>query len=244
MRVLLSGKNLQEITPLLGPYEVDIVDHDPDLIICHGGDGALLGAERKYPGIPKFPIRDAATAPVCEEHDCESRLESLFTDTARRAELIKLSGSVGDQQLISTNDIFLHNHERVSALGYRVWIDDELYAREIIGDGVGIATPHGSTAYYRSITHSVFRVGLGLAFSNSTEVVNHLVLPEECVVRIRILRGPAIMVGDNAPESLRLAEGDEAVIHKISDKAIVLGLNEFMCRRCRQLRHKDKYKSA
>jgi NAD+ kinase len=243
MKVLLSGKNLDDLIPLLEPYKVDIVNNNPDLIICHGGDGALLGAEREYPGIPKFPIRDAATAPVCEDHNCETRLKSLFSNTAPQTELIKLSGSVGEQKLIATNDIFIHNHERVSALRYRVWINDELYAREIVGDGVGMATPHGSTAYYRSITHSIFRVGLGLAFSNSTEVVNHLVIPDDSVVRIRILRGPAIMVGDNAPERIHLTEGDEAVIRKISDKAVVLGLEEFMCRRCRQLRHKDKYKA-
>ncbi len=243
MKVLLSGKNLEDVIPLLDAYDAEIVTNNPDIIICHGGDGALLGAERDYPGIPKFPIRDAATAPVCPEHNCLNRLESLFKDQAKLTELIKLSGAVGDQELISTNDIFIHNHERVSALRYRVWIDDELYAREIVGDGVGMATPHGSTAYYRSITHSTFRVGLGLAFSNSTEVVNHLVIPDNSIVRIRILRGPAIMVGDNSPIQLRLEEGDEACIRKTTDRAVILGLEEFMCRRCRQLRHKDKYKA-
>lgn len=242
MKVLLTGKNLHEIEPLLESHQMELVDNDPELIICHGGDGALLGAERDYPGVPKFPIRDSETAPVCERHSCAKRLESLFSNQAKQTELIKLTGTVRDKKLISINDIFLHNRERVSALRYRVWIDDELYAREIVGDGVGMATPHGSTAYYRSITHSIFRVGLGLAFSNSTEVVNHLVLPDNSIIRIRILRGPAIMVGDNSPQYISLEEGDEAVIRKSPDKAIILGLDDFMCRHCRQLRHKDKYK--
>ena len=135
------------------------------------------------------------------------------------------------------NDIMVHNLNRVSAIRYQVWLDDEPYSHEVVGDGVCVATPHGSTAYYRSITHSVFRLGIGLAFSNSTEPLNHLVLPEDTVVKIKITRGPALLVADNDPKQLELAEGDEVRLSKSDETAVVLGLDTFMCETCRKLRH-------
>jgi NAD+ kinase len=126
---------------------------------------------------------------------------------------------------------------------YRVWIDDELYANEIVGDAAGMATVHGSTAYYRSITHSIFKTGIGLAFSNSTEVVNHLVLPEAAVVKIRVVRGPGIMVADNNPEILEIPKNGEVLIYKAEEKAVIYGLDNFMCQNCRLLRHPSKFPS-
>ena len=65
MLVKLLGKNLNDITPLLDKYDLTVTESGSfDAVITHGGDGAMLGAERVYPGIPKFPIRDAATAPT------------------------------------------------------------------------------------------------------------------------------------------------------------------------------------
>lgn len=227
----------QRLIPLLEKYDCEIVDCEPELIITYGGDGALLGAERKYPYIPKFPLRADA---LCPEHSIESQLKDFFTDQLKADELIKLSGTVNGQTLLGINDIFIHNQDPVSAVRYRIWIDDKLYAKEIVGDGVGISTVHGSTAYYRSITHSVFRIGIGLAFCNSTEVVNHLVLPEDAVIRVRIIRGPAIMVADNSPKKIELNEADEIVMRKDHSTAQICGLSNFMCPHCRSLRHPSK----
>jgi NAD+ kinase len=70
----------------------------------------------------------------------------------------------------------------------------------------------------------VFRGGLGLAFNNSTEPIDHLVLPEEARIRVRITRGPALVTADNNPFSLPLEEGDEVLIERHSEEAILLGL--------------------
>ena len=97
---------------------------------------------------------------------------------------------------------------------------------------------HGSTAYYRSITHSIFRTGIGLAFNNSTELVNHLVLPEKSLITVEILRGPGELVADNIPESIPLNEGDSASIFLSAETTPVLGLDCFMCPECRFIRHR------
>jgi len=241
MKVLLTGRHIDDILPKLADFsDVEIVDSEPDLVITHGGDGSLLGAEREYPGIPKLPVRDANAAPLCDSH---ASFYSLFQDfldgELEKTELIKIAGFTSNGEMLSgINDVFIHNVDRAGALRYRVMIDGKPYGHhEIIGDGVGVATVHGSTAYYRSITHSIFKIGIGLAFSNSTQLTNHLVLPEETVIVVKITRGPAILVADNGPKSLELNEGDSVEFRKTDEKVTVFGLDRFMCRECRKLRH-------
>lgn len=237
MRVLLTGRELDDIAPLFKRSSFKIVDESPDVIVTHGGDGSLLSAERAYPGVPKCPIRDQRSASLCPRHSHEKIVEALSEGTLKTSRLMKLRGASGDKEVKGINDVFVHNVERVSALRYRVWIDDELYATEIVGDGVGVSTVHGSTAYYRSITHSVFRTGIGLAFSNSKQAINHLVLPKESVITIRVVRGPGLLVGDNQNENIVVREGADIAISKTDEVAIIHGLDVFMCPECRELRH-------
>jgi len=238
MKILLMGSQAEILLPLIDKNLFSLVEANPDLIVTYGGDGALLGGERKFPGIPKLPIRDRRTDPLCPKHDDYQTLFNLLKDgKLRESKLSKLCGSFEQQNLIGINDVFIHNANPVSAIRYRVLIDGEAYGHEIVGDGVGVATVHGSTAYYRSITHSIFRSGIGLAFSNSTEVTNHLVLPEETEIIINITRGPAVLVADNNPEIITLKEGNQVKIRKITEQAVVLGHDIFMCPQCRNLRH-------
>lgn len=237
-RAILRGRNLEDILPIVQKNGLMIVEENPDIVITHGGDGALLGAEREFPSVPKFPIRDERTAPLCEEHRGYNNLiQLLLNGKLKRIELIKIEGRVKGKTLCAVNDVFIHNADPVSAIRYKVWIDGRQYGDEIVGDGVGLATVHGSTAYYRSITHSIFKIGLGLAFSNSTELTNHLVLPETSQIRIQITRGPAVLVADNNPEKIELAKDDIVEIAKTSDKMVIYGHEIFMCPKCRKLRH-------
>ena len=239
MKIFLHGKHLDVIAEKLQAQGF-CVTADPaaaDLVLCYGGDGAMLGAAALYPDKIKFPVRDAETAPLCCQHSLENQLQLLRDDKLTLTRLPRLYGEAKGKRLYGINDIFIHNRINVSAMRYDVRIDGELYGEEIVGDGVGVSTVHGSTAYYRSITHSIFRTGIGLAFSNSTELVNHLVLPENSRINIMILRGPCEMVADNSRETVSLDEGDEVTIQMSGDYVPVLGLDIFMCPVCRKMRH-------
>ena len=242
MKIKLVGKNLDDNRPILSRFGFEETPgNDAELIIAHGGDGTMLEAERLYPGIPKLPLRDAGTAPLCRDHANYSQLQKFISGKATASLLPKLAGIANGRTLYGINDIFVHNRERVSALRYRVWIDDELYANEIVGDGAGVSTVHGSTAYYRSITHSIFKVGLGLAFSNCTASVDHLVVSDKSVIELEIVRGPGIMVADNAPDTIELNEGDRIKIFQTGEYAKIFNLADFMCPACRLLRHPHLY---
>lgn len=237
MKIKLTGKNLDDIRNLLPEFGLEEAEEGFEALISHGGDGALLGAEREFPGVLKFPIRDAATAPTCSGHLLRERLEAFVSGRLKVSELPKLAGVRNGKTIYGVNDIFLHNKICCGALRYRVRIDGELYASEILGDGVGLASVHGSTAYYRSITRSIFRTGVGLAFSNSTVEISHLVLPETAHVEIEILRGPGLLIADNSPVT-EVTAGEKVELFLSGEKARVCGLEEFMCPDCRRIRHR------
>ncbi len=238
MKIRLLGKNLDDIRPLLRELGFEETTGECELIVTHGGDGALLGAEREFPGVPKLPLRDAATARPCPEHDARTRLEKFLRERPEPVKLPKLEGCFEGHALYGINDVFLHRALPTSALRYRVSIDGEPFGEEIVGDGVGLSSVHGSTAYYRSITHSIFRVGVGLSFSNSTEEVDHMVLAPDSTVNIRVTRGPAVLVADNTPRGIDVAEGGTVEMRQTGKFAYVYDLAGFMCPACRALRHR------
>ncbi|MCK5834456.1 MAG: NAD(+)/NADH kinase [Lentisphaeria bacterium] len=233
-RVKLIGRNLSDLKQQL-PNNVMLVDEDPDLIITHGGDGTLLGAEREYPGIPKLALRDCKSNPKCAEHP----LEKVLQQDLKAESFIKLQ--VTDQHgnvLTGINDIVLHNADPCSAIRYRIWIDGKPFLQQIVGDGVVASTPFGSSAYYKSITGSTFDVGFGLAFNNSTEPMNHLVLSETSDIEIMVTRGPAILFSDNTSDRLTVNEGERIKISVSKTKAIFYGIDIFRCQDCYDLRRK------
>ena len=242
MKLAVIGQNSRMLAKLLEQRGVELcAPAEAELLIPYGGDGTMLGAEREYPGIRKFPIRDEETAPLCPKHKVDRLLEELFAGRLAVSRLRRLEAVFGKDRICGMNDIFIHNKNNASALRYKIWIDGELYSHEIVGDGVGVATLHGSTAYFRSITHCVFRTGIGLAFSNSTELVNHLILPESSEIRVKINRGPGEVVADNYTHPVLMQVGDECVIRLSPEAAEFLGMDVFMCPECRHLRHEFRH---
>lgn len=235
MRVLIYSRFTEEILPSVHRYGFE-VSEDPEVVIAYGGDGTLLGAERTWPSVPKIHIRRAASWKRCERHESDAVLGRLRENEVSCTRLLKLEGIGRGRTQIALNDVTLHHAKVNSAVRFRVLIDGRQYSPEIIGDGLVAATPFGSRAYYRSITHSIFHVGIGLAFNNSTELVNHLVLAEESQVEIEITRGPALLAADNDPDHVELEEGDRAVVRRHLHPAVILGIDSIHCPECRRIR--------
>ena len=236
VNVAIRGRHLEDLRKVLKGFPIRIVESNPSIIISYGGDGALLGAEREFPGVPKLPLRDERSNPKCPLHADQDVLASLVAGTLVETELTKIEAQSRKLRLVAVNDIVVHNRITTSAVRYRIWLDDELYANRVVGDGLVVATPFGSTGYYRSITHSLFKLGIGLAFNNSTEPTDHLVIDEASVIRVEVLRGPAVVLADNGPEKIQLHNGNEVIIRKSPQRARVLGIDVFRCPACYRLR--------
>ena len=235
VRVHLIGKNASDLVPVLARLDVEVTD-DPaaaDLHVTYGGDGTLIGAESRWPGKPKLPMRDDRACQKCENHTNERILDRLVRGELKPTHLIKLDAIVRGERLQGMNDILMRNEDVRSAVRFVVHVNDERVTDEMIGDGLVASTPFGSSAYFRSITTTTFRAGIGLAFNNCTEFLNHLVLREDDVVRLEIVRGPAQLTADNVDRILHLDAGDDLVIRRSDETASVLSVDGMRCSLCR-----------
>ena len=233
MRVAIVGRNLNDLRGILKQFPFDVVTDNPDVVISYGGDGALLGAERDFPGIPKCPVRDSTSNTKCSKHAEERILQMLADGDLSESRLVKLEGSTPDGPVVAgINDVVVSKQIISSAVRYRLWLNGELYINQIVGDGLIVATPFGSSGYYRSITHSTFWVGIGLAFNNSTEPLDHLVVATDTVIKIEIIRGPAVLLADNNPLRVPLSHRDVVTVKSTEHETIVLGLDLFRCQDC------------
>ena len=59
---------------------------------------------------------------------------------------------------------------------------------------------------------------------------------QKSVITIEIVRGPGVLVADNSPERIPVQEGDIVTFRQSELSAEVLGLDHFMCPKCRVLR--------
>ena len=232
MRIALTGRDSAALLPLVREMGFQLDEVHPEAVVTYGGDGTFLMAEFQWPGIPKLAIRHDATSTKCPDHQNTLVLQRLAKGEVPRTRLIKLAGSAKGRRILAINDVTLNRTSPVMGVRYRVWINDEPYSGEIVGDGLVAATPFGSTAYYRSITRSFFRTGIGVAFNNSTEQVDHLMLRETDRLRLVVTRGPAVLCGDNSPLIIELKQGEEAAIAKAEESAALLAADTLFCKRC------------
>lgn len=196
--------------------DLEVVDIEPDFVISYGGDGMLMRAEFLFPNVPKLFLKKSRVGKLAQHDDNDLILKKFVAGDFGLENFLKLEASTRDKKVVALNDVVIHNTNPRHAIRYRVMIDDKSFKREIIGDGVVLATPLGSTGYYRSITDSYFELGIGLAFNNSTEQSDHVVLRPDREVKIEITRGPAECYADNQTGEIKLGEGDGVVVRASS----------------------------
>lgn len=232
MKTFPFGLDADELRPEIEKHPtLHIVEENPDVVICYGGDGTLLSAELLWPGIPKVPIRNSRRGNRCITRPAPQVIERLAQGKLVRTEFLKLECAIRykDQDepadlLTAMNEFNLHMGRINAAVRFKVWVNEEAFGdgTEIIGDGMVVCTPFGSTAYFKQITQGVFHTGLGIAFKYTTMHINHLVVQQDAVVRAVITRGPAVLGFDNSSEYHDLNEADELTFRRHAHPAILL----------------------
>ncbi len=233
MNILLYGHEAEKLRPLIEKHAaLHIVSKDPDTVVCFGGDGTLLAAERLWPGVPKVPLRNSRRGARCIPDPPEVVIARLAQGRLVPHGHLKLACDVeleskrAAHHLVALNEVSGHMGRVTSSLRYRVWFDGQAYGsapdHEIIGDGFVVCSPFGSTAYFNQITRGVFWQGIGVAFKYTNEHTTHVIVPEDTVVRVQITRGPAVIAHDSAPEIFDADAGDTLTIRRAEEKAILL----------------------
>ncbi len=245
IHIAVTGRNLDELFPMLREFPVTIVEERPDLVISYGGDGALLGAERMFPGVPKCPVRDRKENPKCPRHSELSTLKKLFNGELEKVSLVKLEAvTEANERISGINEILLDRVHAISAIRYRIRQDGRILRPQVVADSLLVSTPFGSTGYFQSITHGNFQVGLGMAFNNSMDLISHTVVEENAVITVQLLRGPAIMYADNDPRHIPLETGSTVTIKALPQKTVLYGLDIFRCMDCYDLRKYGREKTT
>ena len=219
MKAIVFGHNVSDGEMLALNAGFQIVKKDPDFVISYGGDGTLMKAEYAYSGIPKIVLKDSAICKVCSSFPNKTVLQKVLEGSYDTKTLMTLDATVKDKTITGMNDIIVHNGDPRHGMRYRLWTNGKQIGNIIIGDGIVVATPFGSTAYYHSITDSFFDIGIGLAFNNSIEQSGHVVLDDQAVIKLEVTRGPAVVYADNQKEYLELKEGEEVAIRQSVKKA-------------------------
>lgn len=231
-RVALFGPEASRLRPLFTDYaNLRVVEEDPEVVVCYGGDGTLLAAELIWPGVPKAPILNSRRGHRCIPHPPEEVVAALARGTLSANDYTKIECVVASEGckepgalLVALNEFNVHMGRINSAVRFQIWLNDEAYddGNEFVGDGFVVCTPFGSTAYFAQLTRGIFTTGIGIAFKATRERIDHLVVPADVEIRLLITRGPAELAHDSSHEYVSLAAGDELTIRRHPNGATIL----------------------
>jgi NAD+ kinase len=126
---------------------MEIVDADcsrPDAVIVLGGDGTMLSAVHRYPGVPLLGLNLGSLGYLAyvEEANFEDALGALAEGRYR----ISLRTALKVCGVNALNDVVVSRGVSGHAIRLDFSVDGE-HATRFVADGLVVATPTGSTAY-------------------------------------------------------------------------------------------------
>lgn len=229
MKALLYGRFSKNIEKLVKKFGIELVSSNPEVVICYGGDGTLLSTERQFPNIPKLPIRNSLAYKKCKDHEDEVILKRFLEKKYKLKEYKKLVTTILYKNFYALNDFVIRNSDTIHSIRFKT---SKTGDKLLIGDGVVISTTLGSTAYFKSITRKSFDKGFGIAFNNTIEKVNPLILRENDKVIVSLKRGKALLTFDNNPDIFNIDEGSELVFSLSDQTAQIYDTGALRCKKC------------
>lgn len=139
---------------------------EADIIIALGGDGFMLQTLHAYMGrnVPIFGMNKGTVGFLMNEYGEDDLLERIqkadsFTLHPLRMRATRCDGEV--VEYLAVNEVSLLRETRQAA-NIRIAIDGKVRLPELVGDGVLVATPAGSTAYNLSAHGPIIPLGSDL----------------------------------------------------------------------------------
>lgn len=224
---VIGSRYMQGIIERLRNMGCGIDLDSPDFVITGGGDGSILYGERIYPGVPKIPIRlsDHGLKCIYTESEIEKVILKIKDGKYDIKEELKLGVIVRQKYYHSfsevLNEVQLHNQSPIKAIRFSVYVNDNVLFEDIIGDGVIVATPFGSTAYFSSVGGEEFDKGIGIALNNPHRFKGGRYGRYEIVdigskINIEVHRDEGLLLFDNDSRIINVKEGDDIEI-KVSE---------------------------
>jgi NAD+ kinase len=215
-----SSRDKSELEKYVTGAGFKLDDKEPEMVITYGGDGSILQGEMKYPGIPKLPIRENRIYARCETYSIDQIpkiLHKLGEGKYKTYEQTKVEACSKGRALIGLNEVQIHTKLPTHAVRFSIEANGKKTG-ELVGDGLVAATPHGSTAYFRSVGGKPFGKGIRIAFNNVWPGQKPVELSGVAIVRI--LRDRAWLTADNNQDIVELKAEDSVEIRQCESKAI------------------------
>lgn len=188
----------------------DLRERNPEFVITYGGDGTILDAERRYPGIPKIPIKKTKICSKCMAFgasNIDHIMDKLRNREFKIKEETKVEAEFKGKKITGLNEIQVTHRFPNKALRFSV-----NGGEEIIGDGVVVATPYGSTGYYRAMGNEPFQDGIRIGFNNTMKKFKPMRVKGD--VKIKVLREWGLLLADNDSDMIKLKPGDTVIVKK------------------------------
>jgi NAD+ kinase len=186
-------------------------EHGPvDVVVVLGGDGLMIRAANTYPGIPLLGINfgNVGFLALIERRDWRRAIEALLDGdfavqqgSTLQATLVREGAS--DPQGWAINDVVVRSGMRM--VDIEIYIDGQ-FVNTYPGDGMIIATPHGSTAYCMAAGGPILTAGVkGFAIvpiSCHSPIRTPFVVSEDAIIE---------MVVANSHDAALILDGREQV---------------------------------
>jgi NAD+ kinase len=222
MRVaVVSRLKILKIRKLLERHEFRIVNKNPDFVLCYGGDGTILFAERKFPLIPKLIIKKSRAYRKYDYSlkDLGKILVKIKNNKFRIRKEMKLRARYKKYKVMALNEIQVHNKLPTKAIRFSLFVDGKAFDN-LVGDGVIISTPFGSTGYYLAAGGKPFKKGIGVCFNNLyTRAKRNFVAHENAKIEVKIGERGGLLINDNDEKFIELKKNDVVFIEKAKKTA-------------------------
>ncbi len=164
--VLGKQEGVQEYWEAMQLCGVEVDEKNPEYVVVLGGDGTFLGAERAHYklGVPfvgvgfghvNFLLNRSTGSPQDFVENLRKKEWVTFPIHGIKAQITTKHGV---ESGIAFNDVYLKSLDPTHIV--RLELKTKEYPQlEIVGDGVIVATPQGSTAYNRSAGGTILPLG-------------------------------------------------------------------------------------
>lgn len=215
----------------------------------YGGDGKLLEEITSdyhpfYNGI-FYPIRNYGN---CEEHTLDKIFDKLTENNfkflkekinnAREIPVLEINSKPINTCAVS--EIVIKSFNPTKCLRLNVSVNSKPVYKNAICDGIIASTDLiGSHGYFKSITRTTFKNGIGFAFINPTYGLTNCILDKNDIISIEIIRPTEITISTDL-KFYKNVFGENYIItirYNPHIKARIAGYDDFMCYKCRMNRN-------
>lgn len=201
-----------------------------DYIISLGGDGTFLNTARIV-GDKNIPIAGINLGRLgffseVSPDETEDFLLKLVKGKFRiTEEVIIRSVSENGKVLYSMNDIVIDKNDSIRMLELETYYNNEKVVR-IISDGIIISTPAGSTGYSLSCNGPIVNpdssVFIITPISPHTLNVRPIIVPDNGLIKIRILKESKIRITSDGQQSYKINSPTEVLVQKADYKIKII----------------------